>query len=93
MTVCEWCGHQHDVQALCSQRPKWSRRGFIALMGSAVLGLASSPAWLRIVDKVIVEPERALVWVPFHKYVLLRQLGPRIMGRNHAEQDHHRMWR
>lgn len=43
MTICEWCGHEHAREALCSQRPKWSRRGFLALMGAAAVGMATDP--------------------------------------------------
>lgn len=50
MKPCEWCGHEHDVTALCTKRPKWSRRGFLALAGAAVVGavlpsLPTVPAW------------------------------------------------
>lgn len=38
MTTCDWCGHAHEIHALCAQRPTWSRRGFLALMGSALAG-------------------------------------------------------
>lgn len=37
---CDWCGHDHPVMALCSRRPKWSRRGFLALAGAALVGAA-----------------------------------------------------
>lgn len=36
--MCEWCGHQHDVRALCGKRPTWGRRGFIAMLGAAAVG-------------------------------------------------------
>lgn len=39
-TNCEWCGHEHSRDALCTKRPKWSRRGFIAMFGMGVAGLA-----------------------------------------------------
>lgn len=38
--ICEWCGHEHAREALCSARPKWSRRGFLAMFGAGVAGLA-----------------------------------------------------
>lgn len=40
MTICEWCGHEHDVTALCTKRPRWSRRGFLSLVGLGAVGLA-----------------------------------------------------
>ena len=40
MTICEWCGHEHPQTAICSSRPKWSRRGFLALLGAGLAGLA-----------------------------------------------------
>ena len=40
MTTCEWCGHEHSQVAICSSRPKWSRRGFLALLGAGLAGLA-----------------------------------------------------
>ena len=45
--TCDWCGHDHDVRAICSQRPASrgvSRRSFIALIGAGVAGLALSPS-------------------------------------------------
>lgn len=39
---CEWCGHDHDVTALCTKRPTWDRRGFLCLMGSAIVGAAAT---------------------------------------------------
>ncbi len=41
--MCEWCGHDHPVTALCVKRPRWSRRGFLALLGVGVAGLALAP--------------------------------------------------
>jgi hypothetical protein len=41
--LCEWCGHEHARDALCTSRPKWSRRGFLALFGAGVAGLAAAP--------------------------------------------------
>lgn len=38
--MCEWCGHDHDQAALCTQRPTWGRRGFLALFGAGIAGLA-----------------------------------------------------
>lgn len=38
--TCEWCGHEHAREALCTKRPTWSRRGFIALFGAGLAGLA-----------------------------------------------------
>ena len=45
--ICDWCGHDHDVRAICSQRPASrgvSRRSFIALIGTGVAGLALAPS-------------------------------------------------
>jgi hypothetical protein len=39
--MCEWCGHEHAVTALCAKRPKWSRRGFLAMAGAALVGIAA----------------------------------------------------
>lgn len=36
--MCEYCGHDHPRDALCTQRPKWGRRGFLALLGAAAVG-------------------------------------------------------
>lgn len=36
--TCEWCGHEHAIDALCGSRPRWTRRGFLALFGAGVLG-------------------------------------------------------
>lgn len=41
---CEWCEHEHARDALCTSRPKWSRRGFLALFGAGVAGLAVAPS-------------------------------------------------
>ena len=38
--MCEWCGHTHEQTALCTKRPKWSRRGFLALFGAGLVGMA-----------------------------------------------------
>jgi hypothetical protein len=42
--MCEWCGDEHPVTALCTKRPKWGRRGFLALFGAGVAGLLVAPA-------------------------------------------------
>lgn len=44
--TCEWCGHDHLQSALCSKRPTWSRRGFLALLGAAAVGIAADPLCL-----------------------------------------------
>jgi hypothetical protein len=41
---CEWCGHEHARDALCTSRPKWSRRGFLSLFGAGIAGLAVAPS-------------------------------------------------
>lgn len=46
--LCEWCGHAHPRSALCSKRPTWSRRGFLALLGAAAIGVAADP--LRVLS-------------------------------------------
>lgn len=38
--LCDWCGHRHDMTALCAKRPTWGRRGFLALFGTGLAGLA-----------------------------------------------------
>lgn len=38
--TCDWCGHAHAREALCAARPKWSRRGFLALFGAGIAGAA-----------------------------------------------------
>lgn len=38
--MCEWCGECHAVTALCVKRPRWSRRGFLTLLGLGAVGLA-----------------------------------------------------
>lgn len=40
MNACEWCGEEHEQTALCAGRPKWSRRGFLALFGAGIAGAA-----------------------------------------------------
>ena len=45
--ICDWCGHSHDVRAICSQRPASrgvSRRSFIALIGAGVAGVVLAPS-------------------------------------------------
>jgi hypothetical protein len=37
---CEWCGHAHDRTALCTKRPTFGRRGFLALLGAGLTGMA-----------------------------------------------------
>lgn len=44
MLMCEWCGETHDVKSLCSAKPRWSRRGFLAMVGLGVAGLAIAPS-------------------------------------------------
>jgi hypothetical protein len=46
--ACEWCGHEHPRAALCSKRLTWSRRGFLALLGAAAIGVAVDP--LRVLS-------------------------------------------
>lgn len=36
--MCEWCGQTHAKDQLCASRPKWSRRGFLALFGAGIAG-------------------------------------------------------
>ena len=43
--MCDWCGHEHARTALCTKRPTWGRRGFLALFGCGLVGLVlGSPA-------------------------------------------------
>ena len=54
MRQCEWCGHRHPRERLCSKRPTWSRRGFLEIFGVGIVGLAVSgltfqkPQWINI---------------------------------------------
>ena len=44
--TCDWCGHDHDVRAICSERPVSrgiTRRSFVALFSAGVSGLALAP--------------------------------------------------
>jgi hypothetical protein len=57
---CEWCGHEHPITALCLSRPKWSRRGFLGLVGAAIIGAAlPTPAFLSVPPRLntLVTPE------------------------------------
>ena len=38
--MCEWCGYAHAQTALCTKRPTCGRRGFLAMFGAGVIGLA-----------------------------------------------------
>ena len=53
--TCDWCGHDHHVTALCAKRPKWSRRGFLALTGAALAGslLPRLPSGLAVGDDAL----------------------------------------
>lgn len=51
--ICEWCGHDHARTALCTKRPTWGRRGFLALVGSAIVG-AAIPVPLHQLEQVTV---------------------------------------
>ena len=48
--LCEWCGHPHEREALCASRPTWGRRGFLALFGAGLAGLAMRPDLRGVVD-------------------------------------------
>jgi hypothetical protein len=53
--LCEWCGGEHDQAALCRSRPKFSRRGFLALFGAGIAGVAAAqilPTGLCVTDVV-----------------------------------------
>jgi hypothetical protein len=46
MSACEWCGHQHRITALCSQRPKargMGRRSFLFLAGIGAAATVLNP--------------------------------------------------
>ncbi len=55
--MCEWCGSDHPVTALCTKRPRWSRRGFIGLFGVGLAALAVDPATLL---QPLIQPAYAL---------------------------------
>jgi hypothetical protein len=55
--TCEWCGHEHARDALCTSRPTWSRRGFLALFGAGIAGLAVAP---QLAAQPVVDVD---VWV------------------------------
>lgn len=39
VNTCEWCGHEHDVRALCTKRKRGlSRRSFLILGATAAVG-------------------------------------------------------
>jgi metallophosphoesterase superfamily enzyme len=48
--MCDWCGHDHPAAALCAARPKWGRRGFLALAGAALVGsvLPAAPVYYHV---------------------------------------------
>lgn len=88
--LCEWCGAVHDPAALCHARPRWTRRGFLALAltGGAALVIAplmaqiAAPVLPTITDESIGEIV-ARAWVRhvqgpeddiFTSYYLLTQL-------------------
>ena len=48
MSACEYCGGSHSVTALCASRRRLSRRAFLFLGASAVVGAAVAstvPSW------------------------------------------------
>lgn len=69
--TCEWCGHEHAREALCTSRPKWSRRGFLALMGAAAVGAALDPSLLL---KPAAPALRASHWITLDEGVASRVL-------------------
>lgn len=60
--TCDWCGNDHDVRALCSARPKWTRRGFLALGLAAGVGamLPTVPA----LNREFASPVTCALWSP-----------------------------
>jgi len=68
---CEWCGHQHEASALCQQRPKWGRRGFLALFGAGLAGSVLSTA-LPDVETMAFSygPSEAAMWTQWQSMPL-----------------------
>ena len=64
--MCEWCGHDHDEAALCTERPTWGRRGFLALFGAGIAGLAltglsTDPVQLHV-DRRLTDISLEFMW-------------------------------
>ncbi len=60
--LCDWCGAAHSRDALCTSRPKWSRRGFLALFGAGMAGLAIPPG--DVAGKTLTVPTMFLYGPP-----------------------------
>ena len=63
--TCDWCGHDHDVRAICSQRPASrgvSRRSFIALISAGVAGLALAPTSFSYTTPTFRAPVSIPIW-------------------------------
>ena len=83
--MCDWCGREHDVRALCSARPKWGRRGFLSFMGIGALGLAANPAWpAPLAPQLVVEYAMMNTAnghdVIIYRYFNLTDVNPRRLG-------------
>jgi hypothetical protein len=57
--TCDWCGHGHDRAALCTKRPRWSRRGFLVLTatGLAAMTLPGGFDWFDQFEFPDIGPE------------------------------------
>ena len=55
MIECEYCGNDHDVRELCSDRRGISRRRFFSLSARAIVGVALAP---QIIDaaQALIQP-------------------------------------
>ena len=40
--MCEWCGQEHPISAICQVRT-WTRRSFLSMFGVGVAGLVLGP--------------------------------------------------
>ena len=87
--ICEWCGTVHDLQSLCTPRPKWGRRGFITLVGTGLVG-----ASLKLPDLLTYAAEfDPLVWAATATpRQVLAEFGAGLMVESVGPQDSRRWW-